>query len=304
MKKPKVLRLNDIVGIVAPAESFDRNNLAAGIELIRSWGFRVRYNKNIFKRHWHFAGSARMRAMQVNRMFADPQVRAIFCASAGYGTGRILPLLDHDVIKANPKIIVGYSDITLLLIYCQMVHKMVTFHGPVVAGELHEGMSRQTANRLYGMLIGVSVPFRLLENVEVLHAGKAEGMLVGGNLSRLCETLGTFYEVRTKKTIMFLEDIAVNREDFDAFITHLHACGKLQELKGIIVGTLRDENGRYLSSEVVMTTLQEIAAPLHMPIVGTRRCGHGRINLTLPLGVRVRIDTTERSVVLLESPVR
>jgi len=303
MKKPWALRPNDTIGIVAPAGPFVRESLEAGIDLLRSWGFNVCYRDEIFHHSRYLAGPDWVRAALINQMFADPGIRAILCAKAGYGSGRVIPLLNHTVIHRHPKIFVGYSDITLLLSYFLSCPRMITFHGPVVAGELYHGMSRQTASQLYDLLTGVDVPYPLLTHVEVIRSGTAEGRLVGGNLSRIIETIGTFYELRTQDTILFLEDTDIYIEDLDTMLVHLQAADKLASIRGIIIGMLREEGGRRLDAEAI-GKLWDGLFHRRIPIIRTPKCGHGRLNLTLPLGAHVKINTGMRKVMLLESPVR
>jgi muramoyltetrapeptide carboxypeptidase len=235
-------------------------------------------------------------------MFADPSIRAIMCAKAGYGSGRVIPLLNHSVISRHPKIFVGYSDITLLLSYFLSCAQTVTFHGPVVAGELYHGMSRQTASQLYDLLTGVEVPYPLLTHVEVIRRGSAEGRLMGGNLSRIIETLGTFYELHLQDSILFVEDTDICLEDLDTMLVHLHTAGKLRSLRGIVIGMLREEGGRRLDAEAIGSLCDGLLRR-RIPIVRSPKCGHGRLNLTLPLGAHVKITTSSRKVMLLESPV-
>ena len=146
--KPKRLGHGDMIGIVAPAWSFDSNNFRRGVKMLRQLNFKVRYDKSIFSRYWSMAGYDEERAEQINHMFADKKVKAILCAKAGYGSIRTIPYLDAKVIKANPKIFVGYSDLTILLEYLQKVGNMIVFHGPVVARQIHCQMSHITLEYL------------------------------------------------------------------------------------------------------------------------------------------------------------
>ena len=146
--KPTRLKKGDTIGVVAPAWAFDVNNFLRGIEKFKMLGFKVKYDKIIFRKYWSMAGLDKERAEQINKAFADKEIKAIFCAKAGYGSIRILPYLNRKEIRNNPKIFIGYSDITILLLYLQKVARMVVFHGPLVCGEIYEGMNRLTLNFL------------------------------------------------------------------------------------------------------------------------------------------------------------
>jgi len=134
LTRPRRLRRGETIGIVAPGWSFDPARFRKGVAQLKRLGFNVKFDRSIFSRYWSMAGHDEARAGQINRMFADKEVRAIFCAKAGYGSIRTIPYLDRNVIRRNPKIFVGYSDITILLEYLQRIANMVVFHGPVVAG--------------------------------------------------------------------------------------------------------------------------------------------------------------------------
>ena len=141
---PRHLKKGDTFGIVAPACSFDPKKFREGVECLKSLGYKVKFEPHIFKKYWSLAGKDDMRAKQINRMFADKKVKAILCAQAGYGSIRTLPHLDKKILAHNPKILVGYSDITILLTYFQKVSKMIVFHGPVLSGEIHKKMNPDT----------------------------------------------------------------------------------------------------------------------------------------------------------------
>jgi len=254
----------------------------------------VKYDVMIFKKHWSMAGYDNQRARQINRMFADKTVKAIFCAQAGYGSIRTIPYLDKKIIKENPKIFLGYSDITILLSYIQNVGRMVVFHGPVVAGEMYNEMNNQTLEYLLKVLTEKEPLGEFdLPGIKCLRSGKAEGLITGGNLSLIINTVGTPYDIDTSGKIIFLEDISEDLEVIDRHIMHLKLAGKLKDIKGIIFGKMMDcidfSGGKYSIKNV----LDDILGSLDVPIVYGFPSGHrkqGEVNVTLPLGVSVTIE--------------
>ncbi|MBU0686741.1 MAG: LD-carboxypeptidase [Candidatus Margulisbacteria bacterium] len=308
LTKPKRLRRGDTIGIVAPAWSFDRDRFMKGVAQLKRLGFKVKYDRSIFSRHWSMAGHDDARAEQINRMFADKEVKAIFCAKAGYGSIRTIPFLDQKIISRNPKIFVGYSDITVLLESLQRIANMVVFHGPVVAGEIHKNMSSITLEYLLRTLMQarpageVSFP-----NLKTLRSGRATGILIGGNMSMLVSGIGTPYDIDTDYKILFLEDIDEDLEVIDNILLHLKLAGKFKRVKGLIFGRMvdcRDLSGR---KHKIRDIVDDILGDLDIPMVYGFPSGHARgrgANVTLPLGVSVTLDADAPSLIFNEAGVR
>lgn len=304
----KCLRQKDTIGIVAPAWSLERYSFRNGIEMLRELGYRVKYDKCIFNHYGYMAGNDRQRGEQINRMFADKEVKAIFCAKAGYGAIRTIPYLDEKIIKSNPKIFIGYSDISILLYYLYSVAKMVVFHGPIISGEIYEDMNEATLNYL---LRAVSQPYRLgelkFDYLKVLRPGRAKGVLIGGNLSMFINTLGTPYEIDTTGAILFLEDIGEGLDVIDNYLMHLKLAGKLDKIKGLVFGRMVDcmssDSRRYNIKKI----LDDILKNVDIPIVSGFPSGHmmqGRVNVTLPLGVLATLDANNPRLIINEAGVR
>jgi muramoyltetrapeptide carboxypeptidase len=305
--KPARLREQDTVGIVAPAWSFDPDNFKRGVEQLRGMGFRVKYEKTIFSKYWSMAGNDKKRAVQINRMFADKKVRAIFCAKAGYGSIRTIPYLNRKIIRKNPKIFIGYSDITILLYYLYQAAGMVVFHGPVVSGEIHATMDSASLNYLR-LAITQAAPLGEIRHpaLKCLRSGKASGILVGGNLSLVISAIGTPYDIDTRNKILFLEDIGEDLEVIDKYIMHLKLAGKLRHLKGIVFGRMvdcvDDSGNKYTIESVLRDSLKDVKVPVACGFPSGHR-GPGDINITLPLGVMVTLDAGRPSLIINESGV-
>jgi muramoyltetrapeptide carboxypeptidase len=306
--KPHRLRKGDTIGVVAPAWTFDKKHFMEGVETLRGFGYKVKYDSAIFGKFWSMAGHDKERAVQITRMFSDTEVRCIFCANAGYGSIRTLPFIDRRVVRDNPKIFIGYSDITILLTYLHHVARMVVFHGPVVAGELHRDMNPLNIEYLL-RAIGSAESFGVLTFPEMraIKAGRASGVLVGGNLSMIISSLGTPYEVDLRNKILFLEEIDESMESIDNYLMQLKLGGRLAHLRGILIGRMLDcvdrSGNRYQVSDVI----GDVFGGINIPILSNFPSGHrlaGELNVTFPLGITVTLDADEHSVRFHGSGVR
>ena len=307
IRKPSSLREGDTIGIVAPAWSFDPHNFMRGVNRLRQLGFRVKYDRMIFNKYWSMAGHDRERAYQINRMFADKGVKAIMCAKAGYGSMRTIPYLDKRIIAKNPKIFIGYSDLTALLSCLSNISKMVVFHGPVVSGEIHNEMNPTTLKYL---LEAITQPKALgvlrFPLIKTLNPGKATGELVGGNMSLIMSLIGTPYDINADNKILFLEDVGEGLETIDDYLLQLRMAGKLKKVKGIIFGKMIkcvDYSGKKYT---IRQVLKDILKDMDIPIIYGFPSGHripGEINVTLPLGISVTLDADEQKLIINESAV-
>ncbi|MFH1868203.1 MAG: LD-carboxypeptidase [Candidatus Omnitrophota bacterium] len=305
--KPSRLKIGDTIGIVAPSWSFDADNFIKGVKKLRYLGFKVKYNRSIFSKYWSMAGYDKERAAQINQMFYDKDVKAIFCAKAGYGSARTLPFLNAAIIRRNPKIFVGYSDLTMLLLYLFKTANMVVFHGPVVSDEIYEGMSPITLDYLLG---AIAQPYPLGNirhpDARLLRSGKAGGILVGGNMSLVINAIGTPYDIDTDNKILFLEDIGEDLEVIDSYLMHLKLAGKLNKVKGIIFGMMFDCIDYSGKKFTLRNVVDDILSDLKIPMIYNFRSGHARrgdINVTLPFGVYVKLDADKKTLTVCESGV-
>lgn len=307
IKKPRALKRGDTIGIVAPAWSFDPVNFKRGVDKLEKLGFRVKYDKRVFNKYWSMAGHDKERAGQINRMFADKEVRAIFCAKAGYGSTRTLPHLNRKIIRANPKIFLGYSDITILLCFLQRAANMVVFHGPVVSGEIHEGMNSLNLKHLLRAVTQPSPMGDLTHaTLKCLKPGRATGVLAGGNMSLVVSAIGTPYDVKTAGKILFLEDVGEDLETIDDYLMQLKLAGKLKKVKGIVFGRMMkcvDHSGKKYT---VRKVLSDMLDDVNVPIIYGFPSGHripGDMNITLPLGVSTTLDADKLKLTFNEPAV-
>jgi muramoyltetrapeptide carboxypeptidase len=304
--KPPALRPGDSVGIVAPASNVKRADLEAGCEALRRAGYRPVYSASIFEKDLYFAGSVERRARELEDMFVRDDVRAIVCARGGYGANYLLTELDIEIIKAHPKILVGYSDITTLLTYFLDVAGLIIFHGPMAAKDWsHEnGVDLPS----WQAAVSGSIPWdvALGTGASGLVDGEAQGILYGGCLSILVASLGTPYEIKTDGTILFLEDLAAKPFQIDRMLMQLKLGGHLDAVRGIVFGEMLDcvqaANQDYTLQEVVT----RIVGDLRVPVAFGVKSGHvTSSNITLPFGVRAKLAVRSGQVKLkmLESAV-
>ncbi len=339
--RPPRLNPGATLGIIAPASAPpDPKNVDRAVAVLEKLGYQTKLAPNVHKRWGYLAGSDRERAGDLMRMFTDKKVNAILCVRGGYGTARLLPLLDYQAIRANAKIFVGYSDITSL--HCAFLTKagLISFHGPMLNSDfalpelpdftvqsflctlasnpLESGGARHSVRAAAGKKMtggqGTARPtFDLATNypgktVKVLRRGIARGQLIGGNLALLCTVIGTPWQPSFKNAILFLEDVGEAPYRWDRMFTYLSNCGLLQQVAGIAIGINADcDDPHARTAKEYRQTLDEVLRerllPLQIPVVTGLPFGHVPMNATLPVGIRAELDANRGSLRLLESGV-
>ncbi len=305
LTRPAALQEGDCIGLAAPASPFDKQALLAGIDVLQGWGFRVHYTSRVFDQHRYLAGTDAARAAELHALFANPDIKAIFCCRGGYGSQRLLPYLDADLIAAHPKIFMGYSDLTSLLLYLQTQCGLVTLHGPVVAKDIRPDLAPAVQRQIKGILTGdrdaMQPPESLMGTLTALGPGEAEGPLLGGCLSLLMSAMGTPYQPDTRGAILLLEDRGERLYVIDRMLTALRLAGVFDDVRGLVFGSLEpaaiDSDQPYGVQEIILDVLGD----LQIPILYGFPAGHCASPLTLPFGTRVAIR--EERLVLCEVPV-
>jgi len=289
--KPPALRQEDKVGIVAPASNIKRELLEAGCDGLRRAGYEPFYLPSIFDRDLYFAGSAERRARELEEMFVRDDISAIICARGGYGANYLLQALDLEKIVAHPKIFVGYSDVTTLLTWFSDKARLVAFHGPMVTKDF--AFSGGVDFESWRNALGGQAAWEIgaASGAKPLVGGEAEGVLYGGCLSLLVAALGTPYDLQTAGTILFLEDLAAKPYQIDRMLMQLKQAGRLRDVRGIVFGEMMDcrqsADQDYTLEEVVL----RVVGDLGIPVAFGLRSGHvSRANITLPIGVRARLE--------------
>ena len=314
--KPDRLNYGDTIGIIAPASAPpDPKNIDRSVAVLERLGFKAKLAPNVRKRWGFLAGSDRDRASDLMKMFADPKIKAIICVRGGYGTSRLLPLLDYRTIRANPKIFVGYSDITSL--HCAFLVKsnLVSFHGPMLNSDfVKKDLPDFTLQSFLKTLMQPSAPGSIRDGykgktVSILRRGKATGPLIGGNITLLCASLGTPYQPSFKNGILFFEDLDEVPYRFDRMLTQLLNAGLLQQLAGVAIGINANcKDPKAKNAKEYRQTLEDVfkerLLPLKVPVVAGLPFGHIPLNATLPVGVRVTLDAVKGDLTIDEPAVK
>lgn len=299
--KPVRLREGDTVSVVAPATPWEsRSELLRAVAGLEAWGLKVKLGEHVNDRHGYLAGRDEDRASDLNAAFADPETRAVVCFQGGYGTSRLIPLLDRDAIAASRKALCGYSDITSLHLAVQAWSNTITFYSNGAAG-VGAGdttsFSRDTMHRaLFSDEPYGEVPARPDDPyIRTITGGTAKGRLTGGCLTLVQATLGTSIEIDTTDRILYLEDLDLQSYSVDTILTHLRNAGKLEAAAGIVIGELkgtgwREDNASFMQDLSIEDVLEEVIGPLGIPCIYGLPIGHGKHHATVPHGALATLD--------------
>lgn len=281
---PPRLKQGDKIGIVAPAGPFDRDVFGQGLKCLEKMGFEVFVPEGLLDARGYLAGTDEHRAEVVNQLFADKTVDAIICARGGYGSLRILDILDYDTIAKNSKVFTGFSDITALLTVLFDRCGLVTFHGPVVTSlaDTHE----LTISSFFQTITSDGKLEIEAANGATLQPGTASGIVCGGNLATLCHLVGTPFAPSFNGKILFLEDRLEPPYKVDRMLTQMRLAGCFEGIAGIVLGSFEDCG----SNEEVFRIIADIFKTTGVPILGGLDSGHGNLNLTLPMGIEATLD--------------
>lgn len=310
--KPRALRPGDTVGLIAPASyTFDLWRLESAAARVEALGLRPKFGRNVRGRRGFLSGTDEERLADLHAMFADRDVSAVFALQGGYGTPRLLDRIDYDLVRRNPKILLGYSDITGLHLAIGRKAGLVTFHGPNMTGTLPPRTLEILKKALF-----VAEPIGELSNPEetdplnlefplhTITAGTARGRLVGGNLTLISATMGTPYEIETKGRILLLEDTGEAPYRIDRMLVQLKLAGKLQEAAGIVFGTCSECEPSRSSFELSLSlseVLDELLGSLQKPVLAGLLFGHTKEKSVIPFGVEAELDAGAKRLTILES---
>ncbi len=308
--KPPRLKKGDIIGIAAPASPPTSSDiLAKGIRYLEQLGYRIMIGKHLYEKHGYLAGADNHRAADINRMFSNPKVKAIFTVRGGYGTHRILPMLNYNAIKRNPKIFVGYSDITALQLAIFARTGLVMFSGPMVATELGKSF-RGSAEEQFWQCLTSTKPPGVVNNpdqksMKPLNRGVTAGRFLAGNLSLVTALLGTPYFPSLRGSILAIEEIEEPPYKIDRMLHHLKLSRVFDQVRGVVLGKFT--NCKPTSSKTPSLTLpqvfKEVFASYEHPVLTGLHYGHVNGSLTLPIGIMTKLNASRGSLEFLESPV-
>jgi muramoyltetrapeptide carboxypeptidase len=316
--KAPMLKPGDTVGMVAPASNaYEPEEILIAKETMEQYGFKVELGKRINAQNGYLAGTDAERAADLNEMFRRPEIRGIVTFSGGYGCSRILPLLDYEQIKRSPKVVIGHSDITALLIGIHRKTGLITFHGSsglTGVGDYAKAHFRRAimaAAKVGEIAKPPATPEGTIERTNRLISivpGRATGQLVGGNLTLVTNLIGTPFEPDTKGKILFLEEIDEEPYRIDRMLTQLWLAGKLQDAAGIALGRFVDCYPKEFRASFPQTislenVLRDRFTPLGKPTLYNLMFGHVRENAVLPIGATATLDATAKTLVVNESAV-
>lgn len=289
---PPSLRRGDCIGLFSPAGPVrDANRVAGGIRLLHDLGFATKQLHNTNESLGYLAANDHTRADELHTLWADDDIRALMAVRGGYGCLRIVASLDFALLRTRPKLLIGFSDVTVLLNTISERAGLVTVHGPVVSSLID--CDRGSLQAFTSLLAGELHEYLFPRQVEVLRPGKAHGILRGGNLATLVHLLGTTWETSWDGALLFFEDTGEPMYKIDRMLTQLSLGGRLDNLAGLILGTFdsRETADRQLLQEQVWSRVLELTARSRYPILGGFPAGHLEMNHPLPIGAEATLDT-------------
>lgn len=310
--KPRRLVKGDTVAVVAPSSGTEAAGFEKALQNLADLELKTKIGKSARNRNGFLAGTDQERLADLHEAFADKEIKAVWCVRGGYGASRILPALDFKLIAKNPKILIGYSDITALHTAIHQNTGLVTFHGPTAAATF----SDYAKTHIINTLMNPSAPYKIelspdnvakesnLFKTETITSGKCRGRLVGGNLSLLSALAGTPYALRDLKgKILFIEDVGEQPYRIDRMLTQLKQSADLPQLSGIALGVFEDCNPKDADSQPLLAVFKDQFGSLNIPVVYGLSFGHIRDQFTLPIGIEVELDAEKATMIFLETGV-
>ncbi len=308
--KPKKLQHGDLIGILSPASSpDDLSRIEKGVKYLEKRGYRVKVAEHVGKNHGYLAGTDTERLSDLHGLFQNKEVKAIFCVRGGYGTPRLLDKVDYKKIKNNPKIFVGYSDITALQMAFLKNAGLVTFGGPMLAVDLYDDVNPYAEDFFWRLLTSEKKMGKVIlpenENIFKLTKGNAHGMLVGGNLALVAGLIGTPYLPNFKNSILFLEDVGELPYRIDRMLSQLKLSGALKNIAGVILGSFSDCNEHDPMKKTLSLgeVIDDYFGHLNIPVIYNFPHGHIPAKATLPFGIDVRVNVAKECVEFTEGAV-
>lgn len=292
MLRPEPLKKGDRLAVIGASSPTDKtpDELAGAVEKM---GLEPVIFTSASSRHFYLAGTDELRAHDINEAFADDSIKGIVSTRGGYGSHRVLPLLDYEMIKAHPKFFGGYSDITAYICAINQLCGFEAYHMPMV-GAWAGGMDIYTESYVKAMLFGEKIEYKNPAGCRLLgmNGGRAEGIICGGNLSLIASSMGTPYEMDTKGKILFIEEVGEEPYHVDKMFTQLRNAGKFDDCAGIIFGQFTrcsDKDGGNWNVSIDQL-IYELVVPAGKPIIKGVMCGHGTPTLSLPMGRKFFMD--------------
>ena len=314
-KKPRIfparLKQGDLIGLVTPGSPIVKEQLERAVEKLEKLGFRTFYNDSVLSEYGYFAGSDQERADELMGMFTNKDIDGILCVRGGYGSIRILDLLDFEQIKLNPKVFIGYSDITALLNSVYEQTGLITFHGPLGVSEFNNFTVKSLKKLVMNPVNHYKYPYKREDDTEnnpefdryTITGGKAEGELIGGNISVLDSMIGSKFETDFENKIVYLEDTEEKTYRLDKMLVHLLQATNLNKAAGIVMGAFYECNINDEPRLSLKEAIGDLLKPLGIPVSYGLSFGHIDTMLTIPNGILARMNADKNTLKLLEKAV-
>ncbi|HEX5563627.1 MAG TPA: LD-carboxypeptidase [Sporosarcina sp.] len=300
--RPKRLQPGDTIGIVAPSSPPNQESLERSLAFLEQLGLKWKFGQYVKNVNGYLAGTDDERLQDLEDMFTDPCISGIICAGGGYGSARYTDRLDLQLIRENPKVFWGFSDITFLHTAIGLYSDLVTFHGPMLASCVGKDTFHELSAKMFQQLFEPK-ELHYTEEISPLRAitgGSAHGELVGGNLSLLADTVGTKFEIDTKGKLLFIEDVGEEPYRVDGMLNQLRMAGKLADAAGIVIGDFSNvepkKQQRTLSLDEVF---RHYLGGLEKPVVEGFKIGHCEPHFAIPLGVDAKLDADQKTLTIL-----
>jgi len=312
--KPSKLKEGDKLALITPGSYISIEEKEESIENLKELGFELEYSDRLMLKNGYFSASDKERAEDINEMFERNDIKGIVCARGGYGCARTLPHINYNLVKENPKVLIGYSDVTALLYGIYKKTGLITFHGPVGISSYNDFSKKYFKQVLIN-------PVEELEFISsssgknyniygrtTIAAGSANGELVGGNLSIVISLIGTEYDIDTKGKIIFLEEFLEEPYRVDRMLTQMLQAGKFNNTAGVALGVFKmcesnKENPSFSNSFTLMEVLKNRLSDLKIPVVYGMSFGHVKDKFTIPFGIKAELDADNYKLKLLEAAV-
>ncbi len=304
--KPEKLKKGDTIGIISPAGVVkDQKMLENAVNYFESQGYKVKTAPHVLDKEAYLAGKDAQRLSDLENMFCNDEVNAILCSRGGYGSFRILNDINYDLVRNNPKIFVGYSDITALLVNFYQKSGLVGFHGPLFVSDFgRDNVNEYTEKVFWQVLRSKNTEnfsdFHNPVEYHCLKPGKVQGELIGGNLAIMCGLLGTPFMPDISGKILFLEDIGEPLYKIDRMITRLKLAGVFEKISGLLFTEFTSVTGTDNNELTLLDLLLDLAGDLKIPAGYGFPAGHGEMKATLPLGVEYFFDSKDFQLRLIE----
>lgn len=300
-RRPPRLKRGDTVGIIAPSSPPNIERLTKAIDFLEELGLHYVFGKTIQLHQHYLAGTDEERAEDFQDMIQDPSIKAIFCASGGFGAARIADKLDYLLLEENPKIFWGFSDSTFLHTAIGMYSDLVTFHGPTLSSIGRDDVTNRTKHMFEQLFQPAEIHYdESISPLTTIYGGRARGELTGGNLTLIANSLGTKFEIDTRGKILLIEDIGLEPAQVDGLLNQLKQARKFEQVIGIVIGDFTNSEPReYPDSPTLKSLFEYYFKDLNVPVVSGFKIGHCEPNVGIPLGVDAILDADNKELAIL-----